>query len=129
MKRALVVVLLGLGALSSGGCGGSVPPASTAARARVRVTLYTTRWCPVCAHARGWLRSRGIPYRELDVETDGAAAAVHRRLNPNRTVPVFDIEGRVLVGFVEGELRGAIDTAAHRNCLAHPDVGCELEPE
>lgn len=128
MTRGLRVGLLGLGVLLAG-CAGSVPPASTAARARVDVTLYTTRWCPVCAHARGWLRSRGIPYRERDVETDGAAAAVHRRLNPNRTVPVFDVEGRVLIGFVEGELRNAIDTAAHRHCRERPDVGCEAEVE
>ena len=58
------------------GCGGPpVPPASASARAHVSVTLYTTRWCPHCAHARDWLRARGIPYHDMDVETDPVAAA------------------------------------------------------
>ena len=80
------------------GCGGAVPPASAAERAQVPVTLYTTRWCPVCAHARGWLRARGVPFVERDVESDRAAAARWRQLNRAGTVPVADVDGRVLVG-------------------------------
>lgn len=96
------------------GCGGAVPPASAAERAQVPVTLYTTRWCPVCAHARGWLRARGVPFVERDVESDRAAAARWRQLNRAGTVPVADVDGRVLVGFVRDEWREALDAAAHR---------------
>jgi glutaredoxin 3 len=92
-----------------------VPPATPAQRARVHVTMYTTRWCPVCARARSWLQRRGIPYDDHDVEASSAAAARHRALNPARTVPTIVVEGRVLVGFVEEELRTAVDTAAHRH--------------
>ena len=82
------------------------------------MTLYTTRWCPVCTRARSWLHARGIPFREHDVESSMAAAAVHRRLNAARTVPTIDIEGVVIVGFVAEDLRRAIDRAAHR----YPDT-------
>lgn len=115
MRHLLLVALL---ALVPMGCGSTVPPASAAQRAQVRVTIYTTRWCPVCAHARGWLRARGIPYEERDVETDPGAAARWGSLNPARTVPVADVDGRVLVGFVQDEWREAVDAAAHRRASA-----------
>lgn len=90
-----------------------VPPATPEQRARVHVTLYTTRWCPACAGARDWLRARGIPFEDRDVEASPAAAARLAALNPARTVPVVVVDGRVLVGFVEEELRRAVDMAAH----------------
>lgn len=122
--RAPVSLLL----LLSAACGPpAVPPASSAARAQVHVTLYTTRWCPHCASARRWLRVRGIPFVDRDVERDAAAAAEHRRLEPDRVVPVFAIEGEgVVTGFRQGELQRRIDRAAHARCRESPDaVGCE----
>lgn len=110
------------------GCGPpAVPPASSAARARVHVTMYTTRWCRVCAMARSWLQRRGIPYDERDVELDMAAAAQHRRLDPDRTVPVIVIDrGGIMIGFVPSELRRRIDRAAHVRCESQPlRRGCD----
>ena len=121
--RAAAVVLM----LFTLGCGPpAVPAATSAARARVHVTLYTTRWCPVCETARSWLRQRGIPYDERDVELDVAAAARHRQLNPNRTVPVIAVDGEgALIGFVPEELRRRVDRAAHARCESDPDLdGC-----
>lgn len=80
----------------------------------MRVTLYTTRWCPACAQARAWLERRGIPYDERDVEESPAAAARNRMLNRAGTVPTIEVEGTVLVGFSADELRTAIDRAAQR---------------
>ena len=110
--RAVRLVLAGMLALTMAGCGVAVPAATAAQRARVDVTLYTTRWCPVCARARRWLRARHIPFDEYDVEADPRAAARFRRLSPGRTVPVIDVEGRVLVGFDAEDLRRLIDRAA-----------------
>ncbi len=114
MRRTTAALLtIALAALL--GCGGNVPPATAAQRARVHVTLYTTRWCPACAGARGWLRSRGIPFDEHDVEASPAALARLASLNRARTVPTIVVEGQVLVGFVAEELRRAVDTAAHQH--------------
>lgn len=118
---------LTLACLLLAGCGGPpVPPASASARAHVSVTLYTTRWCPHCARARDWLRVRGIPFHDMDVETNPTAAARHAILEPHRTVPVIAIEGEgVMVGFVADELRERIDRAAHARCRADPRAeGC-----
>lgn len=99
------------------GCAVRVPPASPADRAAVRVSMFTTRWCPVCAHARAWFQRRGIPIDEYDVETQPRAAARHRQLNPSRTVPTIDVEGEVIVGFTAEHVRQAVDRAAHRHCV------------
>lgn len=119
-------------ALALAACGPPpVAPASSAARAQVRVVMYTTRWCPVCSSARSWFRARGIPVDERDVETDRAAAVAHRQIEPGRSVPVISVEGGgVLVGFVPEELRRLVDTAAHRRCRAVPvPEGCSSGSE
>lgn len=106
-RRTLLIGLLALG------CAPEVPPATPAQRAEVRVVLYSTAWCPVCARARSWLHARGIPFVEHDVERDPAAAVTFRRLSPDHVVPVLDVEGQVIVGFDASDLRRAVDRRAH----------------
>jgi glutaredoxin len=36
------------------------------------ITLYTTSTCPYCAQARAWLKAKGVPWRECNVEQDQA---------------------------------------------------------
>ena len=107
-RRAVLVFLL----LAS--CATPVPPATPAQRAQVRVTIYTTRWCPACAGARSWLSARGIPFDDRDVEESPAAMARLRSLNRAGTVPTIVVEGAVVAGFDAESLRTAVYRAAHR---------------
>ncbi len=97
------------------GCLPPVAPASAWQRSQVRITMYTTQWCPACAGARSWLHDRGIPFSDIDVESSASGAARLRSLNRSGTVPTIDVEGHILVGFVPEELRYAVDRAAHRH--------------
>ncbi len=110
-----VALSLSLACVAVACAGPPLPPVTAAQRAQVRVVLYATRWCPACAGARAWLRRRGIAYEERDVEISREASARLVALNPRRTVPTIDVEGRVVVGFAEEELRVAIDAAARRH--------------
>jgi glutaredoxin len=101
-------------ALLLSACSAAVPPASASQRAQVRITMYTTSWCPACASARSWLHSRGIPFDDYDVEVEPEAAARHRHLNSSRSVPTIDVEGTVIRGWSAEDLRNAVDRAAHR---------------
>ncbi|ALC17216.1 Glutaredoxin [Desulfuromonas soudanensis] len=64
-----------------------------------RVELFTTAWCGYCKRAKAYLRSRGVPFTEYDVEKDSAAARRFRILNPGGGVPVALIGDFQINGF------------------------------
>jgi len=90
--------------LSSGGAeaGADAAPAGDEV-----VRLYSASWCGVCTKARSFLKRKGIPFVEKDVEKDrGAtaeitAAARRAGVDPSRLsgVPILVIGDQVLVGF------------------------------
>ncbi|MBI3977912.1 MAG: glutaredoxin family protein [Chloroflexi bacterium] len=74
-------------------------------RKHLQITIYTTSWCPYCRLARRYLASRRLPYVEIDVEADPAAARRVERWNGgDRTVPTWDVDGRILTNPSADEL-------------------------
>jgi len=52
------------------------------------LTMYTTAWCGYCRRLKSQMTREGIPFVEIDIEADPAAAAVVERANGgNQTVP------------------------------------------
>lgn len=52
------------------------------------LTVYSTSWCGFCHRLKTALKSDGIPYDEVDIEQDAAAAEFVGSVNGgNRTVP------------------------------------------
>ena len=90
------------------------PRAPRASIAGVPVVVYTTSWCPVCRRAKAWLRSSGIAYEERDIEASSEYARKIRLLNPRASIPTFDIDGDVAIGFSEGQLTSMLERAAQR---------------
>jgi glutaredoxin len=74
--------------------------------------MYSTQWCGYCRRAREWLDSEGIRYVDRDIEADERARERAHDLNPRRSVPTFEIDETVIVGFSAGSLSRAIDDAA-----------------
>ena len=72
---------------------------------RHRVIVFTTPTCPWCRRAKAYLRERRVPFREVDVSRDAAAARDLVRRSGQMGVPVVEIDGRPIVGFD----RAAID--------------------
>jgi glutaredoxin len=95
----------------------SVPPTLSDASRRVPIELYTAAWCSACASAHRWLDAHDVRYEEIDVDRRPGAVDQLAALNPRRTLPTFDIDGDVLVGFDPARLETAITAAAAR----HPD--------
>ena len=53
-----------------------------------RLTMYTTVWCGYCRRLKTALKSAGIPFTEVDIEHDPAAAKFVMSVNGgNQTVP------------------------------------------
>jgi len=84
----------------------------SAAMHGVKITMYSAPWCDVCKAARRWLSAEGYKFTDLDVEASKTDSIVHRSLNPRGSVPTFDVEGTVLVGFDERRMLQAIKSKA-----------------
>ncbi|MBW2454086.1 MAG: hypothetical protein JRI68_06235 [Deltaproteobacteria bacterium] len=80
----------------------------------VPITMYMARWCPVCQQAQAWLRDGGYRFVEYDVERDPQAAAVLATVNDRGTVPMFEIDGSVVIGFDPRLIRFVLRRAVAR---------------
>jgi glutaredoxin len=59
------------------------------------VVLYTTSWCADCRRAKWFLRERGVPYREVNIEESPDAEDLVLRVNcGRRRVPTIEVAGR-----------------------------------
>ena len=64
----------------------------------VRVTIYTTSYCPYCFRAKTLLRSKNVGFEEIDVTDDPERRAEMERLSNRHTVPQIFIAGRHIGG-------------------------------
>lgn len=64
-----------------------------------KVTVYSTPTCPYCTFAKDYFRENGIPFNDVDVSSDRAAAQEMITKSGQMGVPVIDIEGEIIVGF------------------------------
>ena len=70
------------------------------------VTIYTTSWCGHCRRAKAAFERDGVPYREVNIETDPALAAKVVEWNGgNRTVPTFQVGDQVVTFKERARLR------------------------
>jgi len=64
-----------------------------------RVLVYTGASCPWCTRVKAYLRQRNVPFTEIDVSRDPAAAQALVRKTGQTGVPQLDIDGRYVIGF------------------------------
>lgn len=92
--------------------GGQAPPGAPPG-ARTQVVIYGAEWCSACHDAARYLRRKGVPYVEKDIEKDAdAAREMQAKLTRNGlragSIPVIDVRGKVMVGFNAGEIDAAL---------------------
>jgi mycoredoxin len=59
------------------------------------IRMYTTSWCPDCYRAKRFLKERGLPFDEINIEqADGAEDFVMSVNQGRRRVPTFEVDGR-----------------------------------
>lgn len=64
------------------------------------VLVYTVPNCPYCLRAKGYFTDSGVPFREIDVIANNKEFAREMiEKSGQKTVPVVDIGGRIVVGF------------------------------
>ena len=67
-----------------------------------KVELYTTTFCPFCVRAKSLLKSKGIPFVEIDVTEDAELRQKMVEMSGGRrTVPEIFINGKIVGGYDE----------------------------
>jgi glutaredoxin len=75
-------------------------PAPVPPPEQVRVVIYCTDWCPACRRARAYLKVNNIPFEEVNITRDRAAAArVRAMTGGHESTPTFEVGGSVVVNF------------------------------
>lgn len=80
---------------------------------RMRFVMYTTKYCGYCARARRVLRSKQIPFDDIDVTGDPSTRRQVMNETGHLTVPVILLDGQLLGGsdeLVELEAAGGLDS-------------------
>jgi glutaredoxin len=78
------------------------PAPSTAASAQ-RVRLLSASWCGYCKRAAAYLRSRGTPFEELDVEKSSQGKREYAALK-GHGVPIILVGDRRMDGYDQATL-------------------------
>src|SRR5262249_24293887 len=86
------------------------------AAARPTVIIYGASWCGPCHQAAAYLKRRGVPFIEKDIEEDhGAAREMQAKLASagmrGGSIPVMDVRGKLLIGFDQGAVDRALGQA------------------
>ena len=67
-----------------------------------KVEVYTTTFCPFCVRAKSLLKSKGVPFVEIDVTDDAELRQKMVEMSGGRrTVPEIFINGKIIGGFDE----------------------------
>ena len=73
-----------------------------------RVIVFSSPTCVWCTRAKSYLRTQGVPFRDVDVSRDPAAARDLVRRTGQMGVPVIEIDGRPIVGFDQARIDSAL---------------------
>jgi glutaredoxin len=84
---------------------------------RTVVIIYGAEWCGACHDAARYLRRKGVPFVEKDIEKDAAADREMREKLAKHgfrggSIPVIDVRGKVMVGFDPGSIDAALGQAS-----------------
>lgn len=85
------------------------------------VVLYTAPKCSSCDSARAYLKSRGVPYSEKNVEGDRKLQDELIKQSGGLAVPTITVGSKVMKGYLESLLEGELDQAGY------PKAGSEEE--
>lgn len=69
------------------------------------VKIYSTPTCPYCKMAKQFLTESNVQFEDIDVAANQVAAQEMVSKSGQFGVPVFDIDGQIIVGFDKGKIR------------------------
>lgn len=70
----------------------------------MNIKVYSTPTCPYCKLVKEYLAEKKLPFTEIDVAGNQAAANEMVKLSGQMGVPVIDIDGQIIVGWNKNAL-------------------------
>ena len=74
----------------------------------MNIKIYTTPSCAFCKQAKEYFKSEGLEYTEYDVSKDTDKQKEMMDKTGQFSVPVIDIDGKVMVGFNKSKVNQAL---------------------
>jgi glutaredoxin 3 len=73
----------------------------------MKVKVYSTPACSHCRDLKRFLEENGIDFQDIDVSKDREAAKEMVEKTSQLSVPVAEIDGKIIVGFKKDEIKKA----------------------
>ena len=73
------------------------------------IKIYSTSWCPACIKAKKFFDMKGWEYTEINVADAHEDREEVLKVSGQRTVPVIDIDGAIIVGFDKSAIENAMN--------------------
>ena len=83
------------------------PTPVPALRSDATVIMYGAQWCGYCAKARAFFQSKGVAFREYDIEQSAEARQQFEALG-GRGVPLIVINQKLIRGFDQRRIIAAL---------------------
>lgn len=75
------------------------------------VKIYSTSWCAYCRMVKEYLSKLGVPFQEINIEQDPAAAQYIMGKTHSAGVPQIEIGDQVILGFDRPRIDDALRTS------------------
>lgn len=70
-----------------------------------KVRIYSTPICPFCKRAKEFFKKHNVEYEDINVAENEKARDEMVEKSGQMSVPVIEVEDKIIVGFDEQELR------------------------
>jgi len=70
----------------------------------MKITVYSTPTCPYCEMLKDFLKEKDVKFEDKNVQEDQEAAMEMVEKSGQMSVPVIDIDGKIIVGFNRAEI-------------------------
>jgi len=76
-----------------------------------KVIVYSTSTCPWCERAKEFFKEHKVTFEDINVEDSESAANEMIKKSGQMSVPVIDIDGKIIVGYDEPAFRKLLKIA------------------
>jgi len=72
------------------------------------VKIYTAPGCAFCVIVENFLKRNNIRFKEIDISKDAKAKEEMKKKSGQESVPVTDVDGKIIVGYDLNKLKEAL---------------------